>query len=189
QGEYVGVAISGNYAYLADLTEGLQIMDVSVPANTRRLGGIKLEGQASDVTVIGHYALVATLPVQTETNSSRGGLELIDVSNPAQPKRLSGNSSLSGALRIDSSSAGLILAAGESDTFAILDLAPFFTSVSLVPGGFNISWQPFGPTKLQSSSNLSIPDWREIEVSEAASGLIVPPTNAHRFFRLFKTGQ
>lgn len=38
----VGVAVSGNFAYVADENAGLQVIDVSNPANPRRVGGIRL---------------------------------------------------------------------------------------------------------------------------------------------------
>ena len=44
-----GVAVSGNYAYVADGGAGLQVIDVSNPANCVRVGGYNTSGNASDV--------------------------------------------------------------------------------------------------------------------------------------------
>ena len=41
-----GVALSGNYAYLADASAGLQVIDVSNPANSQRVGGYDTSGYA-----------------------------------------------------------------------------------------------------------------------------------------------
>src|SRR5687767_7737414 len=38
-GQALGVAVSGNFAYVADWDAGLQVIDVSNPANPQRVGG------------------------------------------------------------------------------------------------------------------------------------------------------
>ncbi len=54
-----GVAVSGNYAYVADYDAGLQVIDVSNPANPQRVGGYDTSGSAYGVAVSGNYAYVA----------------------------------------------------------------------------------------------------------------------------------
>ena len=54
-----GVAVSGNYAYLAVGSAGLQVIDVSNPANPRREGRYDTPGRAYGVAVSGGYAYVA----------------------------------------------------------------------------------------------------------------------------------
>ena len=54
-----GVAVSGNYAYVADGSPGLQVIDVSNPANPQRVGGYDTSGTARSVAVSGNYAYVA----------------------------------------------------------------------------------------------------------------------------------
>jgi hypothetical protein len=77
-----GVAVSGNYVYVAEGGAGLEVIDVSDPANPRRVGGYDdTRGYARDVTVSGNYAYVAY---------DYAGLEVIDVSNPANPQRVVG---------------------------------------------------------------------------------------------------
>lgn len=69
------LAVSGNYAYIAGLANGLRIIDVSHPAAPREvgsLGGI----YASRVAVTGQLALVT---------SGSEGLQLVDIANPASP--------------------------------------------------------------------------------------------------------
>jgi len=51
--------VSGHYAYVADGEAGLQVIDVSDPANPRRVGGYDTPGRAVDVAVSGDYAYVA----------------------------------------------------------------------------------------------------------------------------------
>src|SRR6266540_178442 len=79
-GRALGLAVSGNYAYVADELDGLQVIDVSNPANPQRVGGYDTM-YAFGVAVSGNYAYVADYDA---------GLLVIDVSNPADPQRVGG---------------------------------------------------------------------------------------------------
>ncbi len=77
------VAVNGNYAYVG-VSGGLQVIDVSNPANPQRVGGYATNrwgSDGSDVAVSGNYAYVA---------ATLEGLLVIDVSNPANPQRVGG---------------------------------------------------------------------------------------------------
>ncbi len=80
-GYAVGVAVSGNYAYVADYNAGLQVIDVSSPANPQRVGAYSTFWEAQGVAVSGNYACVA---------AGTNGLEVIDVSNLANPQWVGG---------------------------------------------------------------------------------------------------
>ena len=73
RGMPTGLALSGNYAYMASDPGGLQVIDVSDPANPQRVGRCDTSGSALDVAVSGNYAYVA---------DGNAGLQVIDVSNP-----------------------------------------------------------------------------------------------------------
>jgi hypothetical protein len=68
------IAVSGTFAYVADHSGGLRIVDVSDPANPREIG--VWPGTAFCVAVAGQYAYVGEGP----------GMHVIDVSNPASPQ-------------------------------------------------------------------------------------------------------
>jgi uncharacterized coiled-coil protein SlyX len=87
-GTAVGVAVAGNYAYVADYTAGLQVIDISNPANPQRVGGYDTAGYADTVAVAGNYAYVA---------DDTAGLQVIDISNPANPQRVGGYATPSAA--------------------------------------------------------------------------------------------
>ena len=53
-GRAYGVAVSGNYAYVLDYDAGLQVIDVSNPANPQRVGGYDYGGNALGVAVSGN---------------------------------------------------------------------------------------------------------------------------------------
>ena len=76
-----GVAVAGNYAYVADNSGGLQVIDISNPANPQRVGGYDTTGFAYGVAVARNYAYVADYAA---------GLQVIDISNPANPQRVGG---------------------------------------------------------------------------------------------------
>jgi hypothetical protein len=54
-----GVAVSGNYAYVADGSAGLQVIDVSNPTNYVNVGGYNTSGTTYGVAVSGNYAYLA----------------------------------------------------------------------------------------------------------------------------------
>ena len=76
-----GIAISGNYAYVADYDAGLQVIDISNPSSPTRVGGYDTSGYAVGVAVSGNYAYVA---------DDYAGLQVIDISNPSSPTRVGG---------------------------------------------------------------------------------------------------
>jgi hypothetical protein len=71
------VAVSGQYAHLADGVAGLEIFDVSNPANPDRVGGLNI-GPARSVAVAGNHAFVI----------STGALHIVDIANPGDAQRL-----------------------------------------------------------------------------------------------------
>ncbi len=81
-----GVYAAGNYAYVADGTKGLKIIDVSDKSNPVLVGNWEYTWQellglaiAHDVVVSGNYAYVA---------SAVQGLKIIDISDPTNPKEV-----------------------------------------------------------------------------------------------------
>ena len=76
QGVAGGVAVAGNYAYVADGASGLQIVNVSNPAAPVLAGSYDTPGEARGVAVAGTYAYVA---------DGYYGLQIVNVSNPAAP--------------------------------------------------------------------------------------------------------
>ncbi|MFM6288198.1 MAG: LVIVD repeat-containing protein, partial [Dolichospermum sp.] len=72
----IDVQIVGNYAYVADLGSGLQIIDISNPAAPTLVGNYDTSGWAYGVQIVGNYAYVADYG---------SGLQIIDISNPTSP--------------------------------------------------------------------------------------------------------
>ncbi len=76
-----GIAVQGDYCYLADRYWGLQVLDVSIPAAPVRVANLRFEGarDCEKVRVCGDRALVMDL---------YDGVFAVDVSDPANPKEL-----------------------------------------------------------------------------------------------------
>ncbi len=71
------VDVQGNFAYLANGVGGLQILDVSNPANPLPVGEYKSAAAVRDVSVSGTNALIIG-----------DGIQILDVSNPNSPRLL-----------------------------------------------------------------------------------------------------
>jgi hypothetical protein len=126
-----GMAVSGNYAYVADFDAGLQVIDVSNPINCVRVGGYDTSGFTYGVTVSGNYAYMA---------DGYAGLQVIDVSNPANPHRVGGHGS-GYALGVAVSENYAYVAAAERG-LVIIDVSNPANCVRV--GGFNTSGIAYG---------------------------------------------
>jgi hypothetical protein len=75
------VAVSGDHAFVADNSSGLQVIEISEPTNPTLAGSYDTPGFAYEVTVSGDHAFVADYG---------SGLQVIDISDPTNPT-LTGN--------------------------------------------------------------------------------------------------
>ncbi|MCL5074244.1 MAG: hypothetical protein M1136_01130 [Chloroflexi bacterium] len=73
-----GVAMAGNYAYVAAGSSGLRIIDVSNATSPREVGYYVTAGDARGVVLAGDRAYVANVD----------GLRIIDVSNATSPREV-----------------------------------------------------------------------------------------------------
>jgi len=70
------LAISGNFVYIANWSDGFKVIDISDPTDPTLIAQIDFEGQCWDLSVSGDYAFLGN---NTE------GLQIIDISNPSLP--------------------------------------------------------------------------------------------------------
>lgn len=70
------VDVSGNYAYIASGSTGLQVVDVSNKTVPQVVASFDTPGNGNDVVVVGNYAYLA---------DGAFGLRIIDISNPLKP--------------------------------------------------------------------------------------------------------
>ncbi len=78
------VVVSGDIAYVADFSGGLQVIDISNPDDRPVLGRYDTPGEAGAVTLYPP----AGPPAIAYVADASGGLQIIDVSNPAAPQLL-----------------------------------------------------------------------------------------------------
>ena len=78
-GEANGIHVVGDFAYVADGFDGLEIFNISDPATPTEIGQFTKGGNIRGVYVVGNYAYIV----------DRGdGLNIIDISEPTNPKEV-----------------------------------------------------------------------------------------------------
>jgi hypothetical protein len=82
------VTVAGNRAYVAGGTTGMQILDVGDPTRPVHLGGLITSGTISDIQITGERAYIAKRGLWNGTSTSGGGLEVVNVADPAHPVSL-----------------------------------------------------------------------------------------------------
>jgi hypothetical protein len=108
-----GIAVSSNYAYVANYTDGLKVLDITDPLNPSEVGtGYNTSGYALDVAISGSYAYVA---------DSSAGLQVIDISDPAN-LTLAGNPGANG-LDQDVFISGNYAYVASASVFRIIDIS------------------------------------------------------------------
>jgi len=75
-----GIALQGDYAYVANHYDGLRILDIPNPAAPFEVGSSPASDAVTGVDVQGNYAYVA---------DSDAGLRIVDISNPVAPFEVS----------------------------------------------------------------------------------------------------
>ncbi len=75
-----GVAVSGDYAYVAG-SFFLEVIDIANPASPQLVGGVAMPGEAWCIAIAGNYAYVA---------GGASGLQVIDITNPSNPQPVGG---------------------------------------------------------------------------------------------------
>jgi len=84
------VTLSGHYAYVAAVDAGLKIIDISNPGAPRLAGSYNSGGYLRAVAVSGTRACLVGEPRDNAAGGIGGGLEILDVADPAHPQRLGG---------------------------------------------------------------------------------------------------
>ncbi len=85
------VAVSGNYAYVADAAGRLGVGDVTDPRHPKRVASLETGGSAQSVAVSGNYVYLAV---------GEGGLVVIDISTPTSPTLVSRTDTNGSALQV-----------------------------------------------------------------------------------------
>jgi hypothetical protein len=160
-----GVAVSGNYAYVADGSAGMRVVRVSDPANCIDVGGYSVGAEFHCVALAGNYAYVA---------GRYSSFSVIDVSNPSACRRVGGHY-VPGFSRGIAVAGNYAYVASDLDGLVVIDVSQP-TNCILV-----------GKYKTPSSG-VAITS-RGIFASETSAGFLLLPslTNAHLTLRIDAT--
>lgn len=115
------VVISGDYAYLANGTDGLRIIDISDPTTPVSVGNVDPGGTNFGIAVQGRYAYLA---------GSGAGLHTIDISDPTTPVSV-GNVDPGGSATHVSVSGSYAYLANGTDGFYVVDISDPTTPIVL----------------------------------------------------------
>jgi hypothetical protein len=113
------VAVSGNLAFVADDAAGLQVIDFSNPASPTRIGGFNSADFSLGLAVAGNLVFLADGMVAGYAN---GGLAVLDVSTPANPRLLTRYDEIEASDVAVSGQYAYVVGTGYSSNFEVLDV-------------------------------------------------------------------
>lgn len=170
---------SNNRVFLSKYPYGeplVVLLDISDPQHPSKLG--QFPHKAWWVLGWNDYVICTT---------SRAGLQVLDFSDPANPRRVGGNDTFREANQA-ALLGDLILTAAGPDGIGVLQMQPFFKTVSATGDRLALRWDAFGSAQLQRTSDLRVPQWQTVPVSETTNAASLQMLSAAECFRLVKTG-
>jgi hypothetical protein len=195
------VVVSGSYAFAGVSGRGVLIFDVSDPTNPVELGqafntngitNVKITGLA----VSGHYLYVAGDAGSANLENTLDGLQIFDLSDPANPVFVGHNVDCPYGSNVAVSGDYAFLAPGGSygGGFPLLvySLVPELQITRTSTGTMLISWVPLSSSTfdLQQAENASASSWIEVtnsvSVVNGVRRVEVPISQGSRYFRLAK---
>ena len=142
-GNAEGVAVSGDYAYVAD--DGLYVISVTNPEHPEEVGYLDTLGYACDVTVSGDYAYVADWD---------SGLRVISVSDPEHPVEVGHYNTPGEARDVALSEDGLIYVADGTNVGIYRFTDPAKVDDSSIPHPSSFILYPAYPNPFNSTTTI-----------------------------------
>lgn len=125
-GEATGVAVDDGYAYIADGTAGLRVIDISDRLSVSEVGNCATSGAAVDVVLSGDYAVLAC---------GADGVDIVSISDPTHPTVVGWNGIEAADIAVNGSYAYVVY----YGTLSVVDISvptdPQFRSTQSVGGG------------------------------------------------------
>lgn len=179
------IAVSADRVVLVT-GRGLHIIDASDPTNPQQVS--ELPPFTGPLAVWGDYV------VSAEQQDGALRASLLSIADPANPRilgEISGIPGRSGVYRgnhqeverIDFANGRILLPAGSHGLY-VLQVPPFFKSISRSDTTVTVSWEGWGQARLQRSTSLTSPDWQDVDGSETLSEITLPQESGSEFFRL-----
>jgi hypothetical protein len=157
-----GVVVSGGFAYVANVSRGLRVIDVSTPSSPVEVGFMEAPGHGAieSVEVSGSYAYVGYSPYYTFGYPL--GLGVIDISTPSSPHEV-GYLELDWPLELDIAN-GYVYAVS-SRGLRVIDLSrPSFP----VEVGFSSPQHPAGGIAVSGELVVVTEGWAGIEILDVS---------------------
>ena len=175
-----GVAVSGNYAYLANGPDGLRIYDISNPTKLVTIGHTNNGGSAYSVVLSGSYAYLA---------NGSDGLRIYDVSNPTAPINV-GHANDGGLAQGLAVSGSYVYLANGADGLRIYALEPQLSIGLTRTNTLLFSWpSSLAGFNLQQNPDLKPANWLVVTNAPTTLGgqnqIITPLPGRSAFYRLY----
>jgi hypothetical protein len=138
----LGVAGSGTYAYIADGTGGLRIINVSNPVSPTETGFYTSTWSAQELVVRGNYAYIA---------AGSAGLRVLSISDPAHPTEVGFVAAVGG--NEIAASGNHVFVYGHPDTLYVLDVSKPATPVLASSLEMNYGFYAFAQYDLAAAAN------------------------------------
>ncbi|MCL5096139.1 MAG: hypothetical protein M1608_01120, partial [Candidatus Omnitrophica bacterium] len=169
------IKLVGDLAYVADYWAGLQVIDMHNLDSPRLLGAYEKEGLTEGLSVSGNLVYLVSVGNYNGTNYVGRGLEIVDVSDPLQPKAVAGTSDFDASC-IATSGDRLVVAA--SLGVVIFELPAL--SIHWEPKSANevrVEWNRAGlGMTLQHAGSADSSDWENVADSKATNRVSVTLT-------------
>jgi len=127
-GSALDIQLQGDFAYVANNTKGLVILDVSNPAKVEITASLELPGRT--LRTLPHGNLLVTANV-------RAGIQLVDISDPVAPSHMASIATPGQVLALDMAD-DLLFAAADSEGLIVIDISqrdnPVMIARLAIPG-------------------------------------------------------
>ncbi|MCK6501381.1 MAG: hypothetical protein L6Q38_18020, partial [Nitrospira sp.] len=127
--DYGQFGLSEGHAFLALHDRGFRVMDLRDPTHPQEMGGCCTFTQPSDAVVSGQRAYVSDVHVNQAYQVDYSDLHVMDIADPAQPRRVGGNRAATHRQGLAVSGPDVFVAAG-ADGLEIIRVIPRLTVVS-----------------------------------------------------------
>lgn len=68
----------------------------------------------------------------------------------------------------------------------VLEMPPYLKSITQEGQNVSLTWEGFGPVRLQRATSLTRPDWQDLLGSETTNSTTLPIWSGSEFFRLVR---